>query len=191
MRLLLRWCCATSRPSISICPNSMSMAVRSPWAIRLARPAPCCLAPPSTSLSRQARPLRSLRSASARVWARRRSSNECERRRWKRVMNLKNFRFETDKDGIALLTWDMPGRSMNVITPEVIDEIDKTVDHVVSEVSIKGCVITSGKETFSGGADLSMLQNAAADYQKVRAEKGEEEAAKRFLESAGRLSQVY
>ena len=29
-------------------------------------------------------------------------------------MNLKNFRFETDADGIALVTWDMPGRSMNV-----------------------------------------------------------------------------
>jgi 3-hydroxyacyl-CoA dehydrogenase / enoyl-CoA hydratase / 3-hydroxybutyryl-CoA epimerase len=106
-------------------------------------------------------------------------------------MDLKNFRFETDKDGIALLIWDMPGRSMNVITPEVIGEIDKTVDHVASETSIKGCVITSGKETFSGGADLSMLQNAAGDYEKARAEKGEDEAAKRFLETAGRLSQVY
>ena len=30
---------------------------------------------------------------------------------------MANFRFETDADGIALLTWDMPGRSMNVITP--------------------------------------------------------------------------
>ena len=28
-----------------------------------------------------------------------------------------NFRFEIDADGIALATWDMPGRSMNVITP--------------------------------------------------------------------------
>ena len=24
-------------------------------------------------------------------------------------MNLTNFRFETDADGIALVTWDMPG----------------------------------------------------------------------------------
>ena len=35
-------------------------------------------------------------------------------------MNLTNFRFETDADGIALVTWDMPGRSMNVINAEVI-----------------------------------------------------------------------
>ena len=26
-------------------------------------------------------------------------------------MNFVNFRFETDSDGIALLTWDMPGRT--------------------------------------------------------------------------------
>jgi len=37
-------------------------------------------------------------------------------------MNFVNFHVETDSDGIALLTWDMPGRSMNVITPEVIGE---------------------------------------------------------------------
>jgi len=106
-------------------------------------------------------------------------------------MQLQNFRFETDNDGIALLTWDMPGRSMNVITAEVIDELEKTVDHVAAQAAIKGCVIASGKETFSGGADLSMLQNAAADYQRVQVEKGEEEAAKLFFENARRLSRVY
>ena len=47
-------------------------------------------------------------------------------------MNFVNFRFETDSEGIALLTWDMPGRSMNVITPEVISEIEAIVDHVAA-----------------------------------------------------------
>jgi 3-hydroxyacyl-CoA dehydrogenase/enoyl-CoA hydratase/3-hydroxybutyryl-CoA epimerase len=106
-------------------------------------------------------------------------------------MNLTNFRFEIDSGGIALLTWDMPGRSMNVITPEVIDEVDAVVDHVMTEASIKGCVITSGKDNFSGGADLSMLQSVAAEYQKARQEKGEEEATKLFFVRASRLSQVY
>jgi 3-hydroxyacyl-CoA dehydrogenase/enoyl-CoA hydratase/3-hydroxybutyryl-CoA epimerase len=106
-------------------------------------------------------------------------------------MNFVNFRFETDSDGIALLTWDMPGRSMNVITPEVIGEIEAVVDHVAAEASIKGCVITSGKDNFSGGADLSMLQSVASEYQKARQEKGEEEATKLFFERASRLSQIY
>jgi 3-hydroxyacyl-CoA dehydrogenase / enoyl-CoA hydratase / 3-hydroxybutyryl-CoA epimerase len=28
-------------------------------------------------------------------------------------MAFKNFKLETDADGIALVTWDIPGRSMN------------------------------------------------------------------------------
>lgn len=106
-------------------------------------------------------------------------------------MELIEFRFETGSDGIALLTWDMPGRSMNVITPRVIAELDQVIDHVAAESAVKGCIITSGKDSFSGGADLSMLQAASAEYRKARPEKGEEEAARLFFEAARKLSQVY
>ncbi|HXW72692.1 MAG TPA: 3-hydroxyacyl-CoA dehydrogenase NAD-binding domain-containing protein [Methylocella sp.] len=106
-------------------------------------------------------------------------------------MNLANFRFEPGSNGVAGLIWDMPGRSMNVITPEVISELDRVIDRVMADEAIKGCVITSGKETFSGGADLSMLEGVAADYQKAAREKGEEEATKLFLERSSWLSRVY
>ncbi|MGH6839440.1 MAG: 3-hydroxyacyl-CoA dehydrogenase NAD-binding domain-containing protein [Methylocella sp.] len=106
-------------------------------------------------------------------------------------MNFTNFRFETDSDGIALLTWDMAGRSMNVITPQVVDEIEQVIEHVAANAAIKGCVVTSGKDTFSGGADLTMLQTAAAEYLKAKQDKGEETATKLFFERARRLSQVY
>ena len=106
-------------------------------------------------------------------------------------MNLTNFRFETQSDGVALLTWDMPGRSMNVITPEVIDELEKVIDAVASDAAIKGCVIASGKSAFSGGADLSMLQQSAAQYAKALKEHGEEVATQQFFEGARRLSLLY
>ena len=47
-------------------------------------------------------------------------------------MNLTQFRFETDADGIATATWDMPGRSMNVITPEVMEELSQIIEKVAS-----------------------------------------------------------
>ena len=75
-------------------------------------------------------------------------------------MELKNFRFETDADGIALVTWDMPGRSMNVINPEVMAEIGKVVDRISSDAAIKGAVVTLAKGV--GGADLTLLQDRAA-----------------------------
>ena len=80
-------------------------------------------------------------------------------------MSLTHFRIETDADGIALVTWDSPGRSMNVLNAEVIEEIGKFVERrSPNDASIKGAVITSGKEGFSGGADLSMLGGMGAQY---------------------------
>ena len=57
-------------------------------------------------------------------------------------MKLTHFRFETDADGIATATWDMAARSMNVITPEVMAELDQIIDSVVGDEAIKGCVMT-------------------------------------------------
>ena len=87
-------------------------------------------------------------------------------------MSLVNFRLETDSDGIALITWDMPGRSMNVLNTEVIAEIAAFVDQVASDPAIKGAVITSGKEGFSAGADLTMLQGMGAEYARVAKARG-------------------
>ncbi|GEO99485.1 3-hydroxyacyl-CoA dehydrogenase NAD-binding domain-containing protein [Methylobacterium haplocladii] len=102
-----------------------------------------------------------------------------------------NFRFETDADGIALATWDMPGRSMNVITMAVMDELERIVQAVAGDAGIKGCVITSGKEAFSGGADLTMLQGLGAEYEKLKATAGEEEAMRFFFDGARRLNLVF
>src|SRR5918995_6480248 len=106
-------------------------------------------------------------------------------------MDLANFRFETDADGIALATWDMPGRSMNVITPEVMDDLSRIVETVVDDEATKGCVIASGKESFSGGADLTVLQGLRALYETLAAEKGHEAAMEAFLEASRSLSLLY
>lgn len=106
-------------------------------------------------------------------------------------MNLVNFRFETDADGIATLTWDMPERSMNVITPQVMEELNQVVDKVASDEAIKGCVIISGKEAFSGGADLTMLQGLRDLYVKLAKEQGEQVAMQRFFDESRKLSLLY
>lgn len=106
-------------------------------------------------------------------------------------MKLTHFRFETDSNGIALLTWDMPSRSMNVITREVMDELDAVIDLVVGDAAIKGCVITSGKDAFSGGADLTMLQGLGIEYAKLVRARGEEPAMQFFLDATAKLSRLY
>ncbi|MBP0577743.1 enoyl-CoA hydratase/isomerase family protein [Labrys sp. LIt4] len=106
-------------------------------------------------------------------------------------MNLTNFHFDVDSDGIALATWDMPGRSMNVITVEVMEELGQILERVTSDAAIKGCVIASGKEAFSGGADLTMLEGMGQRYAKARAELGEDKAMESFFAESRFLSQLY
>ena len=53
-------------------------------------------------------------------------------------MSYTNFTVETDADGIALVTWDMPGKSMNVFTAEVMDELDAIVDATVADERRQG-----------------------------------------------------
>ena len=52
-----------------------------------------------------------------------------------------------------------PGRSMNVIDPTVMDELAAIVEQVAADAAIKGVVITSGKDSFCAGADLTMLES--------------------------------
>ena len=79
-------------------------------------------------------------------------------------MAFKNFKIETDADGIALVTWDTPGRSMNVLDETSINELEAIVKQTSADAAVKGVVITSGKEAFCAGADLSMLEGMDRRY---------------------------
>ncbi len=70
------------------------------------------------------------------------------------------IQYAVDKDGIALLTIDLPGKSMNVLTPELMDELDQRVDQVVADAAVKGAVLTSAKQAFIAGADIKDMVTA-------------------------------
>ena len=104
---------------------------------------------------------------------------------------MANFKLDIDADGIAQVTWDMAGRSMNVITMEVIDELSGIVEKVASDAAIKGAVVTSGKDTFCGGADLSMLERMGDIYANMVRSDGAEAAAGFVFEESRKLSLLY
>src|SRR5262245_56221454 len=106
-------------------------------------------------------------------------------------MTYKNFSLETDGDGIALVTWDMPGRSMNVIDLTVIEELTAIVEKVIPDSAIKGAVVTSGKDTFSGGADLTMLEGFNQGVADLLRTQGEEAAAAMLFEESRKGSVLY
>src|SRR4030088_3046077 len=102
-----------------------------------------------------------------------------------------HFKIETDADGIALVTWDSPGRSMNVIDMKVIEELGSIVDQVAADAAIKAAVITSGKETFCAGADLAMLEMFSRQFADMVTARGEEAAVALLLEESRKLSVLY
>ncbi|MET3593307.1 3-hydroxyacyl-CoA dehydrogenase/enoyl-CoA hydratase/3-hydroxybutyryl-CoA epimerase [Mesorhizobium shonense] len=105
-------------------------------------------------------------------------------------MSYTNFTLDIDADGIALVTWDMPGRSMNVFTEEAMRELNAIVDHVAGDPAIKGVVITSGKDSFSGGADITMLQKMLATFAAEK-EKDLDKATKALFDNAGTMTGLF
>ncbi len=106
-------------------------------------------------------------------------------------MTAANFKLDVDSDGIALVTWDMPGRSMNVIDVGVIAELAGIVEKVATDAAIKGAVITSGKDTFCAGADLTLLEGLGRTFQEIAKSQGEVAAATKLFEESRKLSQLY
>src|SRR3954469_15414944 len=82
-------------------------------------------------------------------------------------MAFKNFKLETDADGIALVTWDIPGRSMNVLDETSTTELEELLKQTTADAAVKGVVITSAKEAFCAGADLSMLEGMNVAYARM------------------------
>jgi 3-hydroxyacyl-CoA dehydrogenase / enoyl-CoA hydratase / 3-hydroxybutyryl-CoA epimerase len=105
-------------------------------------------------------------------------------------MSYTNFKIETDADGIALVTWDMPEKSMNVITQKVMEELDAIIDQTTADPAVKGVVITSGKSSFSGGADLSMIKSMFT-LQAEEKKKDPAHAAQKLFDLVGRLSGLF
>src|SRR5712664_3002755 len=113
------------------------------------------------------------------------------RHRGSKQMAFKNFRVETDADGIALVTWDIPGRSMNVLDETTMSELEEIVKQTSADAAVKGVVITSGKEAFCAGADLSMLEGMNRRYTELLKAKGEVAANQMLFDESRKSSLVF
>ncbi|HET7848917.1 MAG TPA: 3-hydroxyacyl-CoA dehydrogenase NAD-binding domain-containing protein [Pseudolabrys sp.] len=106
-------------------------------------------------------------------------------------MTMPNFTLDIDADGIALVTWDMAGRTMNVINVEVIEELSALVEKVAANATVKGAVITSAKAAFCAGADLALLERLMDVFNAMAKTQGEEAAASMLFNESRKLSQAY
>ncbi len=76
---------------------------------------------------------------------------------------MTDFHYDLDSDGIATIRWDVPDKSMNVLSMAGISELDALIDKVISDDAVKGAIITSAKKDFAGGMDLNVLAQMKAE----------------------------
>lgn len=93
--------------------------------------------------------------------------------------------FHKDTDGIALLSWDLPGTSANVLNQASMAAFNEAVDQALSEEAIKGIIITSAKKDFILGGDLKMIYGFT-QAEEVNKLTGELHAIFRKLETGGK-----
>lgn len=70
---------------------------------------------------------------------------------------MSDFTMKTGDDSVAIISWDMPDKSMNVLSLEGAAELGALVDQALADEAVKGIVITSAKPEFAAGMDLNVL----------------------------------
>ena len=76
---------------------------------------------------------------------------------------MSDFTYELGSDGVAVITWDVPNKSMNVMSLEGFALLDSFIDKALADDAVKGVVITSGKKDFAGGMDLNVIAKMKRD----------------------------
>jgi 3-hydroxyacyl-CoA dehydrogenase/enoyl-CoA hydratase/3-hydroxybutyryl-CoA epimerase len=76
---------------------------------------------------------------------------------------MTEFHYAVDGDGVATITWDIPGKSMNVLSLPGLAELNAHVDSALADAGVKGIIITSGKKDFAGGMDLNVIARMKED----------------------------
>jgi 3-hydroxyacyl-CoA dehydrogenase / enoyl-CoA hydratase / 3-hydroxybutyryl-CoA epimerase len=76
---------------------------------------------------------------------------------------MSDFTYTVDADGVAVISWDVKGRSMNVMSQQAFLDLSDMVDQVLADDTVKGIVITSAKPDFAGGMDLNVIAKMKED----------------------------
>jgi 3-hydroxyacyl-CoA dehydrogenase/enoyl-CoA hydratase/3-hydroxybutyryl-CoA epimerase len=75
---------------------------------------------------------------------------------------MTDFTYSVDGDGVATISWDTVGKSMNVMSQQAFMQLSDMVDQGLADAEVKGIIITSAKKDFAGGMDLNVIANMKA-----------------------------
>lgn len=73
--------------------------------------------------------------------------------------NSKHIKYSIDKDGIAIVTWDVADSPVNIMNEVTMAEFFSTINQAIEDDAVKGIVIASAKKDFIAGGDLKWFLN--------------------------------
>lgn len=94
---------------------------------------------------------------------------------------------EIDSDGVAVVTWDLENRSMNVLNPKSIGEYRDTIEKLIKDEKVNGIILRSAKNAFIAGADLTSDETFGFDEVK----KDKVAAAAKIYEGIMNLNKLF
>ena len=68
----------------------------------------------------------------------------------------------SDRDRVAVLVMDYPGRTMNIMDERLLHDLRTHVDRILTDASVDALVLGSAKAAFGAGADMAWLPTLAA-----------------------------
>ena len=98
-------------------------------------------------------------------------------------MTERNIATSLRPDGVLLARIDMPGRTMNVFSPEMMDSLERLVERVEGDAQVRAVVLASGKRAFLAGADLEMIR--------MFVERAKTDDHAQLFELCGRLGRIF
>ena len=73
-------------------------------------------------------------------------------------LSLRTLTVDRDPNGIVVVSFDVPDRSLNVLTREVLEELAYVLDHIQNTAPPTGLVLVSARAgSFFAGADLQAI----------------------------------
>ena len=76
---------------------------------------------------------------------------------------MSDLSYEIDSDGIAVITWDLEDRSMNVLNFKSLGEYKDILNKLIPDENVKGIILRSAKDAFIAGADLTSADTFGFD----------------------------
>lgn len=98
-------------------------------------------------------------------------------------MTDQNIETSLGKDGVLMARIDMPGRTMNVFSLDMMDSLERLVDRVLGDERVVAVVLASGKGAFLAGADLAMIR--------MFTERAMTDSHAQLVELCGRLGRIF